>query len=280
MGDIVVSQSTFANGVGLLVTAGSTLVGYGTVGTHNCTSGGFVEQGSTFAYVDYFSSKNSIEGIRSTAQSILSTTAGVTYINGCAARSIQVLDQSRFRSVRIFAIANAAGASVNIGGASDLAAGETVINFARASTATDFPAAVRGGSSFLVTSLDTDGYTTTDLNVIFSLFTTDVATLTTAGFFQYNVFSSAVSYERSRAFWDSGTFRLQTEVGSSGGTARALALGTNGTARLTLNASGTVTLDTVANLPTSEPAAGAAGTVWLQNDGGSSNSAFLMVTTS
>jgi hypothetical protein len=99
-----------------------------------------------------------------------------------------------------------------------------------------------------------------------------------------NVYNTAAadppgtSFELAALRWDSNVAKVGTHKGAGGGTARALALETDGVVRLTLNADGTMTLDTWANLPTTEPSAGAAGTMWL--DASDANSAILKVTTS
>jgi len=87
------------------------------------------------------------------------------------------------------------------------------------------------------------------------------------------------SFELVAMRWDANVAKIGTHKGSGGGTARDFAIETDSIDRLTFHTDGTITMNTVANLPTSEPTAGGAGQVWLQNDGGSSNSAFLMVTT-
>lgn len=63
----------------------------------------------------------------------------------------------------------------------------------------------------------------------------------------YNTYASTTSYERLSCDWQStaNLARLMTEKGSGGGTARALALGTDGTDRLTIGAAGGVTVDTL-----------------------------------
>jgi hypothetical protein len=101
---------------------------------------------------------------------------------------------------------------------------------------------------------------------------------TSTSFFAYNTFSSSSNYERLACAWATNECRIQTQSGGTGGTDRDLALGTASTNRLTLHADGTVTLDTVGNLPTSEPASGSPGTLWL--DASDTHSAILKVTVS
>jgi hypothetical protein len=99
-----------------------------------------------------------------------------------------------------------------------------------------------------------------------------------------NVYNTAAadppgtSFELVAMRWDSDVAKIGTHAGGGGGTARALALETNSVVRLTLNADGTVLLNTYANLPTTEPTTGTPGTLWL--DPSDSNSAILKVTTS
>jgi hypothetical protein len=57
----------------------------------------------------------------------------------------------------------------------------------------------------------------------------------------YNTFTDATTFERANIFWDSNVLKIGTEKGSVGGTARALELQTDGTTRLTIAATGTVT---------------------------------------
>lgn len=56
----------------------------------------------------------------------------------------------------------------------------------------------------------------------------------------YNTFTSSTSYERLTFTWDTNVCEIQTEKGSGGGTARALALGTDGTVRTQIGATGVV----------------------------------------
>jgi hypothetical protein len=53
----------------------------------------------------------------------------------------------------------------------------------------------------------------------------------------YNTYTSATSYERAKLEWSSNVFRIGTEKGSGGGTARALEFQTDGTTRWTISAS-------------------------------------------
>jgi len=57
----------------------------------------------------------------------------------------------------------------------------------------------------------------------------------------YNTFTSATDHERGKLEWSSNVFRIGTEKGSGGGTARAMELQTDGVTRLALSATGTVT---------------------------------------
>jgi len=57
----------------------------------------------------------------------------------------------------------------------------------------------------------------------------------------YNTFTSATSFERAKLEWASNVFRIGTEKGSAGGSARAMEFQTDGTTRLTIGTSGTVT---------------------------------------
>lgn len=58
-----------------------------------------------------------------------------------------------------------------------------------------------------------------------------------------NTYTSATSYEMGLARWSSNVFQVGTEKGSGGGTARDLALVTDGTTRLTIGAtSGNITI--------------------------------------
>jgi hypothetical protein len=54
----------------------------------------------------------------------------------------------------------------------------------------------------------------------------------------YNTYTSATSYERGKFEWASDVFRIGTEKGAAGGSARALELQTDGVTRLTINTSG------------------------------------------
>jgi hypothetical protein len=55
----------------------------------------------------------------------------------------------------------------------------------------------------------------------------------------YNTYTSDTNYERAKLEWSSNVFRIGTEKGSGGGTARALEFQTDGTTRLTITTAGT-----------------------------------------
>lgn len=70
----------------------------------------------------------------------------------------------------------------------------------------------------------------------------------------YNTFTSATNHERGKLEWSSNVFNIGTEKGSGGGTARAMALQTDGTNRLVADTIGSLqvaTALTVAALPPS-----------------------------
>lgn len=70
----------------------------------------------------------------------------------------------------------------------------------------------------------------------------------------YNTFASATNHERGKLEWSSNVFNIGTEKGSGGGTARAMALQTDGTNRLVADTIGSLqvaTALTVAALPPS-----------------------------
>ena len=60
----------------------------------------------------------------------------------------------------------------------------------------------------------------------------------------YNTFTSDTNYERGKLEWASNVFRIGTEKGSAGGTARALELQTDGTTRATIDTSGRLLVGT------------------------------------
>lgn len=57
----------------------------------------------------------------------------------------------------------------------------------------------------------------------------------------YNTYTSSTNYELGKLEWSSNVFRIGTEKGSGGGTARALELQTDGTTRATIAANGQTT---------------------------------------
>lgn len=70
----------------------------------------------------------------------------------------------------------------------------------------------------------------------------------------FNTFTSDTNFERGKLEWLSNVFRIGTEKGSAGGTARPMELQTDGTTRLALDTVGSVRLTTgltVATLPAS-----------------------------
>lgn len=93
----------------------------------------------------------------------------------------------------------------------------------------------------------------------------------------YNTWSSSTSYERLTFDWQTtaNTARMMTEKGSGGGTARALALGTDGTDRLSIAATGSITFNGAYTFPTSDGTAnyylktnGAGALSWAAASGG------------
>ena len=57
----------------------------------------------------------------------------------------------------------------------------------------------------------------------------------------YNTYTSTTSFERGKLEWASNVFRIGTEKGNAGGSARAMEFQTDGATRLTIGTSGTVT---------------------------------------
>jgi hypothetical protein len=96
-----------------------------------------------------------------------------------------------------------------------------------------------------ITSAASFGWMGTDnnLSVDLSLFRDTADTLaqrrgTNAQTFRvYNTFTSSTNYELGKLEWSSNAFRIGTEKGSGGGTARALEFQTDGTTRWTMSAS-------------------------------------------
>jgi hypothetical protein len=62
----------------------------------------------------------------------------------------------------------------------------------------------------------------------------------------YNTFTSSTNYELGKLEWSSNAFRIGTEKGSGGGTARTLEFQTDGTTRLTVGTSGGLLANTAA----------------------------------
>ncbi|MCB9813502.1 MAG: phage integrase N-terminal SAM-like domain-containing protein [Pseudomonadales bacterium] len=60
----------------------------------------------------------------------------------------------------------------------------------------------------------------------------------------YNTYSSGTSYERGDFYWNSNVLNIGTSKGSSGGSARDLALLTDGTQRMIVNSSGNIGIGT------------------------------------
>lgn len=58
----------------------------------------------------------------------------------------------------------------------------------------------------------------------------------------YNTYTSSTNYELGKLDWSGNVFRVGTEKGSGGGTARSLELQTDGTTRLTVGAAGGLTI--------------------------------------
>ena len=64
----------------------------------------------------------------------------------------------------------------------------------------------------------------------------------------YNTYTTATSYERGKLEWASNVFRIGTEKGAGGGSARALELQTDGTTRLTIDSTGLTTFSDACNI--------------------------------
>jgi hypothetical protein len=58
----------------------------------------------------------------------------------------------------------------------------------------------------------------------------------------YNTWNGTTSYERAKVAWESNALKIGTEKGASGGTARALSIQTDGNDRITVGATGGVTI--------------------------------------
>jgi hypothetical protein len=114
---------------------------------------------------------------------------------------------------------------------------------------------IRGGSSL---SFSSSSVQPTSLNADLSLFRDAADTLaqrrtTNAQTFRvYNTYTSSTNYELGKLEWSSNVFRIGTEKGSGGGTARTVEVHTDSIARLALDTTGSVrvvTALTVATLP-------------------------------
>jgi hypothetical protein len=64
----------------------------------------------------------------------------------------------------------------------------------------------------------------------------------------YNTYTDASNYERGFLRWSSNVFQIGTEKGSGGGSARALEFQTDGVTRMTIAASGVVTIGPTASI--------------------------------
>ena len=114
-----------------------------------------------------------------------------------------------------FGITNRAGLKIDVNGIGSAEGNVTFINDANSLTA--------GGPlvSFLTNVRKADIGQTGSIN-------------------SYNVYTSATSYERGKLAWESNALKIGTDKGSAGGTARDLALQTDGVDRLTITAAGAV----------------------------------------
>jgi hypothetical protein len=90
----------------------------------------------------------------------------------------------------------------------------------------------------------------------------------------YNTFTSATNHERLRLAWSSNVAIIGTEKGSGGGTARALALQTDGTTRMTVGTDGFVGIGVTAERPLHIQGSAAFGRMDRQ---GANGPAWLMI---
>jgi hypothetical protein len=90
----------------------------------------------------------------------------------------------------------------------------------------------------------------------------------------YNTFTSATNHERGFLKWSSNVFQIGTEKGSGGGTARALALQTDGTTRITVGTDGFVGIGVAAERPLHIQGSAAFGRMDRQGNNGP---AWLMI---
>jgi hypothetical protein len=98
---------------------------------------------------------------------------------------------------------------------------------------------------------------------------------TTAQTFRiYNTFTSDTNHERGFLRWSSNVFQIGTEKGSGGGTARALALQTDGTTRITVGTDGFVGIGVAAERPLHIQGSAAFGRMDRQ---GANGPAWLMI---
>ena len=77
----------------------------------------------------------------------------------------------------------------------------------------------------------------------------------------YNTYTSSTNLERGKLEWSSNIFNIGTEKGSGGGTARALALQTDGTTRMSIEA----TTQNIAMLATAGSYGSGSGVLFLGN---------------
>jgi hypothetical protein len=90
----------------------------------------------------------------------------------------------------------------------------------------------------------------------------------------YSTFTSATNHERGFLKWSSNVFQIGTEKGSGGGTARALALQTDGTTRMTVGTDGFVGIGVTAERPLHIQGSAAFGRMDRQ---GANGPAWLMI---
>ena len=90
----------------------------------------------------------------------------------------------------------------------------------------------------------------------------------------YNTFTDANNHERGFLRWSSNVFQIGTEKGSGGGTARALALQTDGTTRITVGTDGFVGIGVAAERPLHIQGSAAFGRMDRQGNNGP---AWLMI---
>ncbi len=174
-------------------------------------------------------------GTTSTAWSTSGTGLGVNAASGFAGNllDLQINGTSYFKSYYV-AAQNANTIALDTNSVVQIVSnGGAIVQFRGANDAQQ-PFEIRPQGGIAIGALGSQTFFRSDAANIFAQRNSTNA----QAFRVYNTFTSSTNYELGKLEWSSNVFRIGTEKGSGGGTARSLEFQTDGTTRLTIDSTG------------------------------------------